>query len=86
MTAQGSWRTQWKTCIICSVIYWFYWNYIDDLEIMEGEDVNDSNCIDFSKITKIREKGRVLDKGHHLNESKSLKDMTIGSMKIINYF
>lgn len=39
-------------------------NSVDDLEIMfdilQGQDSNDSNCIDFSKIQKIRDHKRVM--------------------------
>jgi Asp-tRNA(Asn)/Glu-tRNA(Gln) amidotransferase A subunit family amidase len=47
--------------------------------IMEGEDVNDSNCIDFSTIKKIRDPLRLVD----MPALKSLIGIRVG---IVNEF
>ena len=45
---------------------------------MEGEDVNDSNCIDFSKVGKVRDQTR---HSNCENVSTSLKGVRIGIVK-----
>jgi len=40
--------------------------------IMEGEDINDSNCINFDSITKVRDKTRLKD-GKGLNSLKGIR-------------
>ncbi len=47
---------------------------------MEGEDINDSNCINFSTISKIRDPTRIFDSKSGIN---SLKGVKIG---IVNEF
>ena len=42
--------------------------------IMEGEDINDSNCINFQNINKIRDHSRLI-KGENL---ASLKGVRVG--------
>jgi hypothetical protein len=42
--------------------------------IMEGEDINDSNCINFQNINKIRDRSRLI-KGENL---ASLKGVRVG--------
>jgi Asp-tRNA(Asn)/Glu-tRNA(Gln) amidotransferase A subunit family amidase len=41
-------------------------------KIMEGEDINDSNCINFDSITKIRDASRLKD-GQDLSSLKGLR-------------
>lgn len=40
---------------------------------MEGEDINDSNCIDFKHISKIRDPARLLE-----GKLTSLKGVRVG--------
>jgi aspartyl-tRNA(Asn)/glutamyl-tRNA(Gln) amidotransferase subunit A len=44
---------------------------------MEGEDINDSNCIDFANIEKIRYRDRVFNKELN-NDMFSLKGIKVG--------
>lgn len=48
--------------------------FLNSLEIMEGEDINDSNCINFQNISKIRDNSRLLNG----NQLTSLKGVRVG--------
>jgi len=59
---------------------------IDDVyqifHLMQGEDQNDSNCVDFSKINKIRYADRVLDSS--IDAPNILKGLRVGVVDEFN--
>jgi Asp-tRNA(Asn)/Glu-tRNA(Gln) amidotransferase A subunit family amidase len=46
---------------------------------IQGEDENDSNCIDFTNLSHYRQKSRVLD--NSFSCSTDLKGVTVGILK-----